>query len=52
MSKQEIINMEFNQLRTARNKRSLKGEFNRMTNDELYAYVCAKWNERIAGDEK
>lgn len=51
MSKQEIITMEYDNLRRARNNRSLKSQYNEMTNDELYAYVCRKWEQILGGEE-
>ena len=49
MSMQEIITMEYDNLRRGRNNRSLKPQYNGMTNDELYAYVCQKWEQILGG---
>ena len=49
MSVQEIISMEYENLKKARNSRTLKNEFNEMTNQELYEYVLAKWSTEAGG---
>lgn len=51
MSKQEIIAMEYDNLRRARNNKSLKAKYNEMTNEQLYAYACRKWEEILGGEK-
>ena len=50
MSMQEAINTEYAQLKRARNSRSLKAQYNAMTNEELLNYVRGKWEQILRGD--
>lgn len=51
MSRQEIIEFEYENMRRSRNSGRLSREFRDMTNQELYAYVCKKWEIIIKGDK-
>lgn len=50
MSKQEIIASEYERLKKARNERTLKAKFNRMTNEQLLSYVKEKWDASFGGE--
>lgn len=49
MSRQEIIEFEYENMRRSRNSGRLSREFRDMTNQELYSYVCKKWEIEAAG---
>ena len=50
MSKQEIIEFEYNNMRKSRNEGRLAGKYSEMTNQELWEYVCKKWEAMLLGE--
>lgn len=50
MSKQEIIQFEYDNMRRSRNEGRLKGQYSEMNNQELWDYVCKKWESMLKGE--
>ena len=50
MSKQEIIEFDYNNMRKSRNEGRLSSQYREMTNSELWEYVCKKWEQMLAGE--
>lgn len=50
MSKQEIIQFDYDNMRKSRNEGRLAGKYSDMTNQELWEYVCKKWEQMLQGE--